>query len=75
MELARAKTELDNARENREPRIPPYFRSHAQHYHANYMLAEDELRKANDEFAGLKAGLSTTGTRRGLSKLSRRSKT
>jgi hypothetical protein len=39
------------------------------------MLAEDELRKANDEFAGLKAGLSTTGTRRGLSKLSRRSKT
>jgi HlyD family secretion protein len=55
LELARAKTELDNARENRERqeyRLTSDLTLNT--IHANYMLAEDELRKANDEFAGLK---------------------
>jgi HlyD family secretion protein len=55
LELARAKTELDNAQENRqrqEYRLTSDLTLNT--IHANYMLAEDELRKANDEFAGLK---------------------
>ncbi len=55
LEFARAQTELDDARENRERqeyRLTSDLTLNT--IHANYMLAEDELRKANDEFAGLK---------------------
>jgi HlyD family secretion protein len=55
LELARAKTKLDDAQENRERqeyRLTSDLTLNT--IHANYMLAEDELRKANDEFAGLK---------------------